>query len=120
MKRKRIPLVATVLVFFMAVMVVGLVPFRQIVSQRSAVGAAEDRLENLTQANLLLAEEIEALNTAVELERRAREDFGLVRPGETAYVVVPVPPDEPLPVEKERSRGWFGDLVDFFTGSDAE
>ena len=120
MKRKRIPLVATVLVFFMAVMVVGLVPFRQIVTQRNAVGAAENRLDNLTQANVLLVEEIEALNTSVEIERRAREDFGLVRPGETAYVVVPVPPDEPPPIEKERSRGWLGDLVDFFTGSDGE
>lgn len=120
MKRKRIPMVATVLVFFMAVMVVGLVPFRQIVSQRAAVGAAEDRLEDLTQANVLLADEIEALNTNVEVERRAREDFGLVRPGETAYVVVPVEPEEPAPTEKKRSRGWFGDLVDFFTGSDGE
>ena len=120
MKRKRIPIVATVLVFFMAVMVVGRVPFRQIVSQGDAVAAAEGRLENLTQANVLLAEEIEALNTSVEVERRAREDFGLVRPGETAYVVVPIPPQEPEEVVEERSRGWFGDLVDFFTGSDAE
>ncbi len=120
MKRKRIPMVATVLVFFMAVMVVGLVPFRQIVSQRSAVGAAEDRLENLTQANALLAAEIEALKTNVEVERRAREDFGFVRPGENAYVVVPVEPEEPPAQEKRRSRGWFGDLVDFFTGSDGE
>jgi cell division protein FtsB len=113
-------MVATVLVFFMAVMVVGLVPFRQIISQRTAVSAAEDRLDNLTQANALLAEEIEALNTSVEVERRAREDFGLVRPGETAYVVVPIPPEEPAPVVKERSHGWLGDLVDFFTGRDAE
>ena len=118
MKRRRIPMVATVLVFFMAVMVVGLVPFRQIVSQRNAVGAAEDRLDNLTQANVLLAQEIEALNTSVEVERRAREDFGLVRPGETAYVVVPIPPEDPQPIVKERSRGWFGDLMDFFVGSD--
>ena len=120
MKRPRIPMVATVLVFFMAVMVVGLVPFRQIVSQRTAVNAAEDRLDNLTQANGLLAQEIQALNTSVEVERRAREDFGLVRPGETAYVVVPIPPEEEVPMEKERSRGWFGDLIDFFTGSDVE
>lgn len=120
MKRPKIPMVATVLVFFMAVMVVGLVPFRQIVTQRNSVEAAEERLENLTKANVLLAEEIEALNTSVEVERRAREDFGLVRPGETAYVVVPIPPDEPEPVIKQRSRGWFGDFIDFFTGSDAE
>jgi hypothetical protein len=55
----------------------------------------------------------------VEIERRAREDFGLVRPGEIAYIVVPVEPDLEEAVEKnEPADSWFDALIDFFTGRD--
>jgi len=32
------------------------------------------------------------------VERRAREDYGLVRPGETPYVLVPAPPPTTAPL----------------------
>ena len=119
MTRRRLPVVATTLVFFLAVMLVGLVPFKQILSQRDAVSDAEDRLTGLVSANEHLESEIAALNTPVEIERRAREDFGLVRPGEVAYIVVPVEPEaDPERSESEPPKTWFDALVDFFTGSD--
>ncbi|MDH3605683.1 MAG: septum formation initiator family protein [Acidimicrobiia bacterium] len=120
MTRRRIPMLATTLVFFLAVMLVGLVPFRQILTQREAVSDAEDRLVALEHANAQLADELAALETPVEVERRAREDFGLVRPGEVAYIVVPEDPVEPI-VEETVRRGdgsWFDAIVDFFTGRD--
>lgn len=121
MTKRRIPVLATTLVFFLAVMLVGLVPFRQILNQRDAVATAEDRLTTLTEVNGRLEAEIAALNTPVEIERRAREDFGLVRPGEIGYIVVPTDPvvSEPETV-LEPPRSWFDSLVDFFTGRDGE
>ena len=119
MTKRRIPVVATTLVFFLAVMLVGLVPFKQILNQREAVSDAEDRLTTLVSANDHLESEIVALKTPVEIERRAREDFGLVRPGEIAYIVVPVEPEtEAMPAEPEPPKTWFDALVDFFTGRD--
>ena len=113
-------MLATLLVFFLAVMLVGLVPFRQILNQREAVAGAEDRLEALIETNAQLEAEIEALETPVEIERRAREDFGLVRPGEIAYIVVPteVEEDEEVIEATERPQSWFDSIVDFFTGRD--
>ena len=112
-------MLATLLVFFLAVMLVGLVPFRQILNQRDAVAGAEERLEALVEANGQLEDEIEALKTPVEIERRAREDFGLVRPGEIAYIVVPTEPETVEVAEPPESpQSWFDTLVDFFTGRD--
>ncbi len=112
-------MLATTLVFFLAVMLVGLVPFRQILTQRQAVSGAEDRLVALQRANSQLDDELAALQTPVEIERRAREDFGLVRPGEIAYIVVP---DEPVaeiePEASDRAGSWFDAIVDFVTGRD--
>lgn len=119
MTRRRIPMLATTLVFFLAVMLVGLVPFKQILGQREAVADAEDRLTSLEQTNARLEGEIVALETPVEIERRAREDFGLVRPGEVAYIVVPTDPiAQPEPDTVEPSKSWFDSVVDFFTGRD--
>ncbi len=119
MTRRRIPLVATTLVFFLAVMLVGLVPFKQILTQRDAVSDAEERLSALIRANEHLENEIAALETPVEIERRAREDFGLVRPGEVAYIVVPVEPEtDAEAAAAEPSRSWFDAIVDFVTGRD--
>ena len=119
MTKRRIPVVATTLVFFLAVMLVGLVPFKQILNQREAVSEAEDRFTALVSANEHLETEIQALETPVEIERRAREDFGLVRPGEIAYIVVPIEPEADVePVSTEPPQTWFDALVDFFTGRD--
>ena len=120
MTRRRIPMLATTLVFFLAVMLVGLVPFRQILTQRLAVSDAEDRLVALQEANAHLEDELAALETPVEVERRAREDFGLVRPGEVAYIVIPEEPTEPTSAEpaSKREGSWFDAIVDFFTGRD--
>lgn len=112
-------MLATLLVFFLAVMLVGLVPFRQILNQREAVSAAEARLETLIETNAQLEDDIEALETPVEIERRAREDFGLVRPGEIAYIVVPTEIEEVEVLESSsRPNSWFDSIVDFFTGRD--
>lgn len=119
MSRRRLAVLATIMVFLLGVMLVGLVPFKQILNQRDAVAAAEDRLSQLQEENERLTGQVQALETPIEIERRAREDFGLVRPGETAYIVMPVdPPGEPTETSESTSPGFFRSIVEFFTGAD--
>lgn len=99
-------------------------PFREIVSQRQEIAAKRAYLTELEEANRALENQVEALQTPLEIERIARERLGYVRPGEEAYVVIdpgesgdtrPVPPPtEPAPAEPSLwDRIWA-----FLTGSD--
>jgi hypothetical protein len=107
----------------LAVMLAGVVPTRQILAQRRAVAGAEQRLAGLEADNAALEAEVVALGSSLEVERRAREAFGYVQPGELAYVVVFPESVEPSPpVESRlgvaRTEGWWNKLVNFFTGGD--
>jgi cell division protein FtsL len=102
----------------------GIFPFRQILAQERAVDLAEAQLAAIQAENERLEQEIEALQTPQEIERLAREQFGLVRPGEIGYVVV-VPPD-PTPttlppeptLDRPEEQPWWRDVWDFLTGRD--
>jgi cell division protein FtsB len=76
-----------------AVLFVGVFPTRTFLNQRAAVARAEEQLRVITAENERLDDRVDALNTADEIERLAREQFELVMPGEQPYVVVP--PAEP-------------------------
>ncbi|HSG80528.1 MAG TPA: septum formation initiator family protein [Acidimicrobiia bacterium] len=116
-------LLALVTLAALVVVAVGIFPWRQIIDQQSSVDLAEEKLGALQEENRLLAEEIAALSTDTEVERLAREQFGLVMPGEVGYVVVApegAEPPEARPLELDRSgdRPWWRDLWDFLTGRD--
>lgn len=101
----------------------GIFPFHQILGQQDAVSLAERQLEALQDENRRLEAEIAALQTPEEVERLARERFGLVRPGEISYVVVTPEGDQPLraepePVLERDETPWWRDLWDFMTGKD--
>lgn len=120
-----------VILFTLALMIVGLgvftnvVPYRQIVEQGRQVAAASAELEALQDENAVLAVQRDALETPVEIERLAREKLGYVRPGEIAYVVLepPVVPTtaksepavEPPPVEDQTL---FETMWEFISGAD--
>lgn len=87
--------VVVLLVFGLVVVVVlfaFVYPTRTFFQQRKEVTAAERRLEVLEQSTKALQRDNARLQSDAEVERRAREDFGMVRPGETPYVLVPAPP----------------------------
>lgn len=122
-RRSRLaPVIAVLLLAALAFTVSGVFPFRQLLRQQGQVDATQDRLDQLTADNELLAARIEALQTDEEIERIAREQYGLVRPGESAYVVV-VPDrstdshvlaaEEPAP-----ARPWWQRMWNFITGGD--
>jgi cell division protein FtsB len=84
----KLSLVALVLVGFLFVFVY---PTRTFLQQRDQTNSAQQRLELLRRQTKRLQQETKKLKGNAEVERLARERFGLVRPGETPYVIVPTP-----------------------------
>jgi cell division protein FtsB len=99
-------------------------PFRQIIAQQDLVDRKVQTLTVLQEENARLEATAAYLETDQGVEKIAREDFGYVRPGEIAYVVV-APPDvetefsppaaEPI---AEIERSWWQGVWDFLTGRD--
>lgn len=67
-------------------------PTRAFLAQRAEVDRARERLALLRAENERIERETARLSDPAEIERIARERFGLVLPGERAFAVVPVPP----------------------------
>jgi cell division protein FtsB len=88
------PLLATVTLI--GLLFIGVFPTRTYLAQRSAMSRAEERLDVLQAQNTALEGRVAALNTDEAIERLAREQYNLVRPGEEAYAILPAPP---VPVE---------------------
>lgn len=116
---------ALVLLGALALTVSGILPFRQLITQQNQVERSEVQLAAMQEQNRALSEDIEMLDTDAEIERLAREQFGLVRPGEVAYVVV-TPDELPVAVEvtdrvvRSDIRPWWRRVLDFVTGSDVD
>jgi hypothetical protein len=70
---------------------IGVFPTRSFLDQRSETSQTERRLAVLRDQNKELADRLKALQTPEEIERLAREEYNLVRPGEEAYSVLPAP-----------------------------
>ncbi len=100
----------------------GIIPFRQVIAYEHSVELARDQRDALTAEIGRLEQQIAALETPGEVERLAREQFGLVMPGETALVAVAVPDDSlPLagpPVQFTDHTPWWRTLWNFMTGTD--
>ena len=114
---------AVVLLSALALTVSGVFPFRQLVEQRRAVEESRQQLAALEQENGELEGDIAALYTDEEIERVARDQYGLVRPGETGYVVISPPESDTaanpeIAAVEEDDRHWWGRLWDWVTGND--
>ena len=102
----------------------GIFPFRQIIADRRTVALAQEKLLALREENSRLEAEVAGLGSDAEVERLAREQFGLVLPGETAYVVVAPEGEEAAEPELEPTldrpgeQPWWDDFWDFLTGGD--
>jgi cell division protein FtsB len=87
------------------VLLVLVLPTRAWLDQRAEVAEAERQLAVLEQANDELEARVAALQTPAEVERVARDQYNLVRPGEQVYSVLPAALPQGLP------PGWPFDLV---------
>ena len=88
---KRLVLFGVMVAASAAVLVVGMVPVRDWLDQRSTTEELSVELAEVEAVNAAYRDRIDALNTDEEIERRARADYNLVRPDEEAYAVLPPP-----------------------------
>lgn len=105
----------------------GVLPVREYLERGAVVESAQLELDTLIADNDALAADIEALYTEQEVERVAREQYGFVREGEIAYVVIPsdggdvvtetTPVSDSVPVV-ETERSFLQRIWDFVTGND--
>ncbi|MDH3499741.1 MAG: septum formation initiator family protein [Acidimicrobiia bacterium] len=106
----------------LTVVLTNVFPFRQILAQRQQVEIASEQLAVLQEENARLDAEAAALRTPTEIERMARNDFGLVREGDTSFVIVePTVGAAPEAVTQEplpQSSSFLDSVWNFLTGRD--
>jgi cell division protein FtsB len=122
-KTRVLSIITLLLLVAVALVFSNVFPFRQILAQQELVGQKEQTLAVLREENVRLAATAGYLQTDQGIEKIARQDFGYVRSGEVAYVVVApaaevefVPPP-PEPIE-ELHHSWWQGVWDFLTGRD--
>ncbi|MGQ0617942.1 MAG: FtsB family cell division protein [Acidimicrobiia bacterium] len=93
-RRVALPVLGTVV---LTVLFLGVYPTRSWLAQRASLDRAEHQLEALQTENARLDQQVQRLDTDAEIERLAREQYNLVRPGEEAYALLP-PPLPPIVV----------------------
>jgi len=113
---------AIVLLVALAFTISGVFPLRQILLTQEQVDRSLTQYDALVAENERLEDEIAALQTDTELERIAREEYGLVAPGEVGYVVVPSTEEGPEMTEPSvrlaETRPWWQRFWDFLSGGD--
>lgn len=72
-----------------AVLAVAVFPTRLWMNQKRDIASAQHRVDVLHDANTKLQKRVDELATDSAVERLAREQLNLVKPGETAYAVLP-------------------------------
>ena len=121
MRRAAWALVASVVL--VGVLFLAVFPTRTYLAQRRDLAATERRLSVLSDQNKELEAKVGRLNTDAEIERLAREQYDLVRPGEEAYAILPPPAasepeaeaDTEAEAERRSDRGFWPGLWDKLT-----
>ena len=84
-------------VIFIGILFGAVYPTRTYLAQQRELRAAHHKLEMFREQNGRLEAETKRLESDEEIERIARARFNLVKPGEEAYAIVPVPPKPGAP-----------------------
>jgi cell division protein FtsB len=125
MRRAAWPLLASVML--VGVLFLFVFPTRTYIHQRDGLEDARHRVEVLSDQNRQLASRVKKLNTDTEIERLAREQYNLVRPGEEAYAILPAPQASPPTTapgakakaedeaKKAKPRGLVATIVSWFS-----
>ncbi len=89
---RSVVLPAVVVVAVLVVLAYAVFPTATWLEQRRTITERRLELAELEAANEALSERVAELGTVGEIERIARRDHGLIRPGEEAYAVLPPAP----------------------------
>jgi cell division protein FtsB len=74
---------------FAAVIIVAWFPARELIGQHDELSAVNGQLSMLAKRNASLSADISALSSYSTIAAIAHEQYGLVRPGQTSYVILP-------------------------------
>jgi cell division protein FtsB len=112
MSRRRIVWLIFASVLLVAGLFLFVLPGRTYLTQRRSLDAATVRERVLYSENAKLAQRVQQLQTDAEIERLAREEYGLVKPGEEAYAILPprqppAPPSPARPPPKRHHHRWW-------------
>lgn len=91
MKIRRAVWPVLLVVVLIGVLFVAVFPTRTWLAQKNETASAVRQLQILDEQNTKLASRVEALKSDDEIERLAREQYNLVKPGEEAYALLPAP-----------------------------
>lgn len=102
-----------------AILIMALAPARQLYAQQRSISGEETKLSALAKENARLEQRLARLQDPDYIEKLAREQLGMVRPGEISYVVVPPEasnPEEAPPKPKPapwyvRAWNWLKDVA---------
>ena len=86
-----------VLLVFVGLVTAGQLPLHTYLDNQAAIAETRDRLDELQASNQRMRDDLARLSTDEELERVAREQYGLVKPGEEVYHVQQ-PAEDPVAV----------------------
>jgi cell division protein DivIC len=84
-------------VVFVGVLFLFVLPGRTYLAQRRTLAAAETRVRVLSQATAELQQRSQQLQTDAEIERLARQQYGMTKPGEIPYAILPAQQPAPAP-----------------------
>lgn len=89
LKRRRVTILLVLL--GLAVYLLAVFPTRSYLLQRAQVRHTESQLNTVVSSNQSLQRKIDSMNSPSQIENVARSQYGLVKPGEKAYIVLPPP-----------------------------
>jgi cell division protein FtsB len=85
------------LIVLLAVLLLAGFPARTYLDQQHALASTSERLAILRKSNKTLEARTKELHSDAAVERVAREQYNLVRPGEEAYAILPGPAAKAAP-----------------------
>lgn len=84
-------------------------PTRTFLDQRASLGQEQAVVDRLASQNAALQNEASQLKTPAEIESLARQEYGLVEPGQEAYAILPSPrPSPPAGTQPDPAVGSSG------------
>jgi cell division protein FtsB len=94
-----------------ALLLMAVPPARQFYREQTQLQAAEQKLATLKQDNARLEGQMARLKDPAYLEKLARQELGVVRPGEIGFVVVPGDAAPKQPAAETKAAPWYQRLV---------
>jgi cell division protein FtsB len=107
-----------VVVVLAGITLLAVFPVRTYFAQRHDLAASSERVKVLSTENRQLSDRVARLHTDAEIERLARQEYDLVKPGEEAYAILPapeVPKPQPEAVAHKPSHGFWNKVGDVLT-----